>query len=621
MINISNILKDVPEGTKLYSPIFGPCRLKEVNDLGIKVICDSGQTTETFLYDGRYGIGGECMLFPPNEKDWFSFGVYKKGERIEKINKNTNTFFIITDVDYDEKYYTVDEYHKNTNVFVKTDFISFNNILNYDFYVTPTKFKEHDIVTLIGIDGRKWICKLKHITDKEIFFHYGTYAIDSKEHKMKKILVDSYYDINTTDKLRLSTEKEKKIYYEIESTLCCEEYFDKGKDKLLAIKGDENKGKDIRDVFISLGGSDMTTRPFNDDTQYFYIDEDGDILNQDANTVTPEHFVKYTIDGFLFSFPYRINDFVKLQENGNDVKVTNMFWNGTQVIHEVQEDNGKFYYNLTTLDLCPMVDNSSNVEDGNEMEKVDDEQFYFVRRPDNMVEYSGNLPSNCNLEVIKQKHKIFKTKEEAEEYQKIVGIPSNKEKLNKLFKEAGLDITYGYSTENKVESTGYMQMGKTIAVIFNDANYEDEVELQLGDYEIEVRDGKTYAVKKKPAYPKTYEECCKVLKISKRAQLSYTNPEVECSNAYFSDEKYLLDAFMMLRICRNAYWKIAGEQMGLNKPWEPSNTKDKYIIRRAGDEILKGYNISCVLEFPTEEMRDAFYENFKELIEQCKELL
>jgi hypothetical protein len=30
---------------------------------------------------------------------------------------------------------------------------------------------------------------------------------------------------------------------------------------------------------------------------------------------------------------------------------------------------------------------------------------------------------------------------------------------------------------------------------------------------------------------------------------------------------------------------------------------------------------SCILAFPTVEMRDTFYENFKELIDECKELL
>ena len=392
--------------------------------------------------------------------------------------------------------------------------------------------------------------------------------------------------------------------------------------KLLAIKGDENRGMTLADIFISLGGNDMTTSSFCDDTQYFYIDEEGDILNQDANTVTPEHFDKYTIDGFLFNFPYRINDFVKLQENGNDVQVTNMYWDGTQVIYEVQEDNGKFHYNLTTLDLRPMVDNSSNVEDGNDMEEVDDEQFYFVRRPDNMVEYSGNLPSDCNLEVIKQKHKIFKTKEEAEEYQKIVGIPSNREKLNKLFKEAGLDITYGYSTENKIESTGYMQIGKTIAVIFNDANYEDEVELQLGDYEIEVRDGKTYAIKKKPKYPTTYEECCERVNACPTVGISYDSNE---DMLYNDDVDLTLLALRKLLICRNAYWKIAGEQMGLDKSWKHDMAKDdfSYAISYQYGCIEKNEirHKNAVLTFPTKEMRDTFYENFKDLIEQCKELL
>ena len=33
------------------------------------------------------------------------------------------------------------------------------------------------------------------------------------------------------------------------------------------------------------------------------------------------------------------------------------------------------------------------------------------------------------------------------------------------------------------------------------------------------------------------------------------------------------------------------------------------------------YTHDCPFAFPTEEMRDAFYENFKDLIEQCKELL
>lgn len=42
-------------------------------------------------------------------------------------------------------------------------------------------------------------------------------------------------------------------------------------------------------------------------------------------------------------------------------------------------------------------------------------------------------------------------------------------------------------------------------------------------------------------------------------------------------------------------------------------------------EVVKDTTPNCIanylLDFPTAEMRDAFYENFKDLIEQCKELL
>ena len=171
-----------------------------------------------------------------------------------------------------------------------------------------------------------------------------------------------------------------------------------------------------------------------------------------------------------------------------------------------------------------------------------------------------------------------------------------------------------------------MQMGKTVAVIFNEANYEDEVELKLGNYEIEVRDGKTYAVKKKPVYPKTYEECCKIMYgIAHEMHLQYdTRP----SYKFEEDLRDLLENLRKLIICRNAYWKIAGEQMGLGKSWEHDYLKDantiRYAIYNTGDEIVKldgKLYRNYTLCFPTEEMRDAFYENFKDLIEQCKELL
>ena len=145
-------------------------------------------------------------------------------------------------------------------------------------------------------------------------------------------------------------------------------------------------------------------------------------------------------------------------------------------------------------------------------------------------------------------------------------------------------------------------------------------------YEFDVVvDGKIFLKPIKPKYPTTYEDCCKVLGISYRAQLSYTYPDVERGNIYLTKEKHLLDAFMKLRICRNAYWKIAGEEMGLGKPWEPDwdEETNKFTISNKCNKIYLNNTVwyAEVLSFPTAEMRDAFYENFKKEIEQCKELL
>ena len=119
----------------------------------------------------------------------------------------------------------------------------------------------------------------------------------------------------------------------------------------------------------------------------------------------------------------------------------------------------------------------------------------------------------------------------------------------------------------------------------------------------------------KPQYPKTYEECCDVIGLH---QL-----ELPIALGYKAE---IIETLQQLLICRDAYWKIAGEQMGLDKPWEPdwlNVEQDKYVLFTHNNAICSnryvlGHNI---LAFPTEEMRDAFYENFKELIETCKELL
>ena len=132
--------------------------------------------------------------------------------------------------------------------------------------------------------------------------------------------------------------------------------------------------------------------------------------------------------------------------------------------------------------------------------------------------------------------------------------------------------------------------------------------------------------KKKKEYPKTYEECCYVL--------GFENTELVFEDDYRDinppKEQWkrlgLMNQFYQLLICRDAYWKIAGEEMGLGKPWEPDwsdASYSKYIIDCFGGEICKGITAkqNTTFAFPTEEIRNAFKENFDKDLEICKEFL
>lgn len=79
-LNLVEILKDCPKGTKLYSPIYGDVELLSVlqNYYGdypieIKLIDGSinGVTTDGRLYEY---YNGECVLFPSrDQRDWSKF--------------------------------------------------------------------------------------------------------------------------------------------------------------------------------------------------------------------------------------------------------------------------------------------------------------------------------------------------------------------------------------------------------------------------------------------------------------------------------------------------------------------------------------------------------------------
>lgn len=99
---IAEILRNKPQGIKLYSPIFGNCTFCYVKDESSD-ICVRRPYNEVnyFNFDGVYHTGGECLLFPSNEmRDWSKFA-WKKGDVMISNDGGTEVIF---DKWYDDTY-------------------------------------------------------------------------------------------------------------------------------------------------------------------------------------------------------------------------------------------------------------------------------------------------------------------------------------------------------------------------------------------------------------------------------------------------------------------------------------------------------------------------------------
>ena len=106
-INIVEILKDKPQGTKLYSSACGKCKLEEVDDKSFKISFYNSKFGfmnggEGYLdKNGKLYDDGECVVFPSKEmRDWSKFA-WKKGDVLVSNDGGTEVIF---DKWYDDTY-------------------------------------------------------------------------------------------------------------------------------------------------------------------------------------------------------------------------------------------------------------------------------------------------------------------------------------------------------------------------------------------------------------------------------------------------------------------------------------------------------------------------------------
>ena len=347
--------------------------------------------------------------------------------------------------------------------------------------------------------------------------------------------------------------------------------------KKLAIKGHVSRGKEIIELFKMMGGCE---NGYSGGVMgcYYYISQFGNI-EASYKPYEFDTYIVYTLEEFLDKYPFKIGDKVidtadgcpgivnemKWDENVSDMKYCVVFGNGIDF---------RWFVNDSIV-FCNKNENSEETQSNQDIDKVVDNLEKMSVKNHKMGPKS-KLPSKYYEDRLEE----IKSKREYDELR----MPLN-------------------DNENKFPS---------FEPLFK---MNDELEYMIPDgYEItEVSKGKVFIKPIKSKYPKTYKECCDVLGID------------TMDNDAKGYKHFLVIQFQELLIARDAYWKMAGEQMGLGKSWEPDWNwcEYKFCIGTIYDEIERFHagSQNCMLALPTEEMRDAFYENFKDLIEQCKELL
>lgn len=325
----------------------------------------------------------------------------------------------------------------------------------------------------------------------------------------------------------------------------------------LAIQGHATRGNEVIELLKMLGGVNKHNYTADCESLYFYISNETNNIYYDWVNCPKTNVFLFTLEDFLAKFPYRVGD--KVLCGVIYGTITEMRWvaDRDNILYTVKIHCGIVKAWASELSPITIIDTLTKAQQA-------------VRE--------GNENLGKVIEKLKQK-----------------------------------DMLDVFGTISKVEE-------KISAINFHYSQFDDKVQLLLGkDFEIIQEDGKTFVVRKHPQYPKTYVECCEALNLTKYPPALVPNKSMFISQYKDFPHYYEVQNLAELLICRDAYWKIAGD-------WQPNwddEEQCKFVIYRFRDSILKDstYINPSILAFPTAEMRDIFYENFKELINECKELL
>lgn len=173
-MNIAEILKYCPKGTKLYSTAFGEVELIDTSSLANTILVQNIHDTPfTFYSDGSYILDGECILFPSkDQKDWSKFRLpLKRGDIMMKAD---GTIPFIASGEFYEN--TSPKYicgvditrHFRTGIYGWTS----------EFYIPASEEAKKELFNKMAEAGYKWNVDTLELEKIEPMFKEGNVVVD-----------------------------------------------------------------------------------------------------------------------------------------------------------------------------------------------------------------------------------------------------------------------------------------------------------------------------------------------------------------------------------------------------------------------------------------------------------
>lgn len=259
-MNIVEILKYCPKGTKLYSTAFGEVELIDASSLANTILVQNNHDTPfTFYSDGSYILDGECILFPSkDQRDWSKFRLpLKRGDIMMKADGTIP--FIASGEFYED---TSPKYICGVSITGRFSIGIYG--WTSEFYIPASKEAKKELFSKIAEAGYKWNADTLELEKIEPKFKEGNVIKDNKNNlyliidtnvrpkigcalnQDMKLTILGKVTTLASIKFTLANEEERNILY---SALVREGYqYDKKQHKL--IKQESKPFEKVKEVMI-----------------------------------------------------------------------------------------------------------------------------------------------------------------------------------------------------------------------------------------------------------------------------------------------------------------------------------------------------------------------------------